>query len=120
MSHSILPYGIAITLAGAWGLLVFRPVLHCVFGSVVPLNPFKRPKLELAPRDEAALVGFFFAATMVIFDLTLRYSRWWLCGNASDRPGIEQIVDIVFSDLLAGCLFGLVSIASNRRKRRSG
>jgi hypothetical protein len=119
MSHEILPYGIAIVLALAWGLVVPRLVLRRAFGPGVPLNPFKRQKVELAPRDEAALAGLVFATSMVIFDLTLRYSRWWLYGNVSDRPRVEQIVEAVFTSLLSGCLFGLSSIAFDHRIRRS-
>ncbi len=119
MSHEVLPYGVAITLAGVWALMVPRLVLRCALGPKVPLNPFKRQNVELRPRDSGFLYGFCFATAMASFDLTLRYSRWWIYGNPSDRPGLSQIVEVVFTSLLSGCLFGLFTIAFDGRTRSS-
>ena len=45
---------------------------------------------------------------LFIFDLADRYIRWKLYGNPSDQPQFQNVIELLYSSLLGGAIFGLL------------
>jgi len=109
MRHEILPFGIAMVLALAWGMFALWLLRRRVLGPGTSLNPFQR-RIRNFTFGQSLYEGVaVFGLSLAIFDVTDRYFRLKLYGVGADRLTVAAVVTELIWSLFGGVLFGLLS-----------
>src|SRR4051794_40512174 len=108
MNHQVLPFGLAVILSLVWVYFSTRLLLRSK-GGPISWNPIGNRGKKLTEWQDYLGIAVVFGIGIFIDDLAYRYIRWKLYDNPSDHPQAQSVVGLLYSSLLGGVLFGLLS-----------
>ncbi len=108
MNHQVLPFVFALILALVWAYLSSRLLLRSPDGKISwsPINRRGKEPIGFEAHFGFGMLGI--GVGLFILDLADRYIRWKLYGNPSDQPQLQNVIELLYSSLLGGAIFGLL------------
>lgn len=115
MNRDVLPFAVALVLTLLWVYLSMQLFLRLQKRGV-SWNLLKLRKMKLTGAQNFFGSGLLaFGVGTFIFDLSIRYVRWKLYGNPPDQLHFQSVIQVLFSALLGGVIFGMLSAAFNSK-----